>query len=626
MRRMSSADALPLRTGVSPEPSEAALAAPRLRRTPFLLVAALVAVLLAAFVALPGGGHGFDREAAAAAAGALRIEDGLQEAVRALDDAVRLDPSNAGIHSRRAALRAATGDLRGAARDYRVALILDPRLREAYIGRSSVRVQAGDLSGAAADIRAAIRLEPNDPFAHLQLASVLAFSGDIRAYRSELLLAAGLLEERGQTALAESTRALAGRRRPAQTEVALTAPRPADVISAERVLSSQYVGNPLPTALLNAAWQGARALAEQRGATVPAALAPLLTPFQPASEAALQRALDGLIEASARYVSRNEILYAAIEAMVASLHDNHTNYVRPEVRRLQEPGKSYGFGFLGIAAEGGRILVSEVIAGGPADLAGLRPGDLILDADRALGGERTSSDPRTVTVDRSGESLSLTLRPQPYDVQNLTSGLLDRDVGYIRLRQFDPPTEFSEDGLSFVERFDAAVEGLKARGARRWVLDLRGNPGGALTSAEVVAGRFGYNGVLDQEVYKTGAVRVDSGLGKGVSARAPLAVLVDQGSYSAAEVLAGALQDAGRARVFGTVTGGKVNGAAGVPIAGGILQVTVARIKVGPSLLSLDNVGVTPDEEVLLTRDDILRGRDPQLEAALRYLRSFRLP
>jgi len=624
MRRMSSGDALPL---ASPEHG-AAPAAPRPRRAPFLLAAALIAALLAAFLAFDDvGGRTFDRRASdAAVARALRDDDDIHDGLRALDEAVRLDPSSADAHSGRAALRAATGDLRGAARDFRVAVMLDPKRRDAYIGRSSVRVQSGDLAGAAADVRAAIRLDPMDPAAHLQLASLQAYSGDMAAYRAELLLAADLLVARGQGSLAESLRALAGRSAPAQTEVTLTAPRTADVITAERVLSGEYVGNPLPTALLNAAWQGARSLAEQRGATVPATLTPQITTLQLASEAAVQRALDGLIAASAGYVGRDELLYAAIEAMAASLHDNHTSYLRPEIRRLQEPGKAYGFGFQGIASEGGRILVSEVVAGGPADLAGLRPGDLILETTGGLQDETiTSSAPRTVTVERSGQSLSLTLRPQPFSVQNVTSRLLDGDVGYIRLRQFDQPTEFGPDGVSFVERVDAAIEGLKALGAKRWLLDLRGNPGGAIAGADVVAGRFGYNGVLDHEVYKTGAVRVDSGLGKGVSARAPLAVLVDQRSYSAAEVLAGALQDAGRARVFGTVTGGKVNGAAGVVIGGGVLRVTVARIQVGPRLLALDGVGVTPDEQVALTRADILAGRDPQLEAALRYLRSLRL-
>jgi carboxyl-terminal processing protease len=626
MRRMSSGDALPLQTVVPPDENTAG-AVPRLRRPPFLLAAALTAAILAAFLALNGSaGEPYDRRASSAAvARASEVDDDLQAALRALDDAVRLDPANAVAHSRRAALRAVTGDLRGAARDYRVAVILRPKSREAYLGRSSVRLQAGDLNGAIADLETAIRLDPEDPFAHLELASVRAYGGDIAAYGTEVLRAADLLERRGQTSLAQSVRAIAGRRPPEQTEVRLTAPRSADVVTAERVLSSQYVGNPLPTALLNAAWEGARSLAQQRGATVPDTLAPQITRLQSASEAAVQRALDALIEASAGYVSRNELLYAAIEAMAASLHDNHTSYLRPEIRRLQEPGKSYGFGFQGIASDGGRILVSEVVAGGPADLAGLRPGDVILETTDSLdSGRITSSEPRTVTVERSGQSLSLTLRPQPFSVQNVTSRLLDRDVGYIRLRQFDPPTEFGPDGVSFVERVDAAIEGLKALGAKRWLLDLRGNPGGAIAGADVVAGRFGYNGVLDHEVYKTGAVRVDSGLGKGVSARAPLAVLVDQGSYSAAELLAGALQDAGRARVFGTVTGGKVNGAAGAVIGGGVLRVTVARIRVGPRLLALDGVGVTPDEQVSVTRDDILAGRDPQLEAALRYLRSLR--
>ncbi len=276
-----------------------------------------------------------------------------------------------------------------------------------------------------------------------------------------------------------------------------------------------------------------------------------------------------------------------------------------------------------VVSETCAMVVVSPLAGSPAEGAGLRAGDRILEIDgTSTLGESVSSlvfevrgeagTDVTLTVERGSSELDITITRAVIDLREVDSELLDGGIGYIRL------TTFTDRATGvFREELGALLE----RGASSIVLDLRGNPGGFITTARGIASQFVPAGELLFTVESDGNVQrweSESG-GLAQSDAIPVVVLVDRGSASASEIVAGALQDTGRATILGERTFGKntVQIWNDLPNGGG-LRITTDRWFT-PDHNSAAPDGITPDV-VVSSPADPTGDADPQLDRALEIL------
>ena len=268
------------------------------------------------------------------------------------------------------------------------------------------------------------------------------------------------------------------------------------------------------------------------------------------------------------YVDRKAIdpekqTYAAIEGMLESLGDEgHTRFLTPEEREQNREGLSGTYVGIGVQLqdEEDQVVVATPIEGSPADEAGVESGDVVVAVDgESVRGEDISEVVRKVrgpegsavklTVLRGGEERVFDLERAEIEAPVVSWALIPRsDVALVRL------SSFSNDSA---EEIREAFEEARAAGARRFVLDLRDNPGGSLDQAVEMAGDFLEPGsvvyIRKEATGEREKVRVEDG---SEPTNAPLAVLVNEGSASSSEILAGALRDNGRATVVGERTFG----------------------------------------------------------------------
>jgi len=315
------------------------------------------------------------------------------------------------------------------------------------------------------------------------------------------------------------------------------------------------------------------------------------------------------------------LLDGAVEGMVEALGDEYAEYYDAQEFSALENALDGRFVGIGVVLEDTEVglTVQTVLPDSPAERAGLEPGEQIVEVD----GADVSDTPSDLVVDRvrgeEGSTVVLGLRGgsagdrevsvvrEQLEVPNTEARLLDGGVGYVALRQFTQGA-----GADVTQE----VRALLDEGAQALVLDLRGNPGGYLPAAIDVANVF----VSDAQVVRVGRDpetateyrAEDDALAPDV----PLAVLVDGGSASASEIVAGALQDLDRADLIGTTTFGKgtVQTITDLPDDRG-LKFTTDRYYT-PSGDSIDGVGIAPDRVV----EDGEGEDDPQLDAAQQTL------
>jgi carboxyl-terminal processing protease len=321
-----------------------------------------------------------------------------------------------------------------------------------------------------------------------------------------------------------------------------------------------------------------------------------------------------------------ELIEAAIEGMLVSL-DPHSGYLNPKKYRDMQVQTKGEFGGLGIEVtmEDGLVKVVSPIDDTPAYRAGIPAGDVIthINSEPVLGMSLSEAVERMRgPVDTS---IALTLRrpgeDEPIDVSMARAVITispvrwhsEGDVGYVRVTTFNEQTEAS---------LTEAVDALRAEvgeGMKGLVLDLRNNPGGLLEQAVGVADAF-----LDRgEIVSTRGRRSDSiqrfnsrqgDLAEG----APMVVLINGGSASASEIVAGALQDHGRAIVIGTRSFGKGSVQTIMPLPGhGAIRLTTARYYT-PSGTSIQAKGIVPDIEVRQSRVEVIDQGAARREADLR--------
>jgi carboxyl-terminal processing protease len=327
---------------------------------------------------------------------------------------------------------------------------------------------------------------------------------------------------------------------------------------------------------------------------------------------------------------------AAVEGVVASL-DPHSAFLTAaeyDEMRVNTAGSYSGVG-IEVSAQDGKVVVVSPIEGSPAARAGVRPGDVVL----AVDGQPVSPTKLNETIDRMrgnvGSHVRLTVgrsgEPEPlvFDlersevhVHTVRAEPLRGGYGYVRI------TQFSDSTPSDLDQALADLKAASAKPLRGLVLDLRGNPGGVLESAVSVADEFLEAGVIVRADGRTPDARfeMDATAGDAIGG-APLVVLVDGGSASGSEIVAGALRDHRRATLMGERTFGKGSVQTVIPLRDGqALKLTTSKYFT-PSGASIHERGIEPD--VVLADlpsgppDSVppSMGKDAAVQSALQYLR-----
>jgi len=325
----------------------------------------------------------------------------------------------------------------------------------------------------------------------------------------------------------------------------------------------------------------------------------------------------------------SELVQGAINGMIEALGDPYTTYLDPESSDLAWSAFEGSFEGIGavVGMEDGELTVVSPIAGSPAERQGIRAGDRILEID----GESTSGITLTEAVlkIRGPEGTVVTLlvlhrdETEPVEIE-ITREEISLDSVYLEMLPGDiARIQITYFSLRTDKEISSVLSDALSRGARAVIIDLRGNPGGILSTVVDVADEFLDSGIILYQADDEGNVidewEAHSG---GLAADLPLAVLVDGGSASGSEVLAGALQDHGRGPLIGTQTYGKGSVQLIHQLSdGSALYVTAARW-LTPDGHLIEGLGLTPDFEVPITDEDIAQGIDPQLERAIDYLQS----
>ncbi|GAB4441212.1 MAG: S41 family peptidase [Anaerolineae bacterium] len=323
--------------------------------------------------------------------------------------------------------------------------------------------------------------------------------------------------------------------------------------------------------------------------------------------------------------------YGAIRGSLSTLNDPYTIFLEPEPaakEKAQLEGQFGGIGAFVQQNEAGEIVLNPMREQ-PAEQAGLQDGDVLIAVDGVdLTPEMTVDDvvnkirgevgtPVTLTVRREGNNdpIDLVVTRAIIETPSADWRVLEQDptIGYIQL------TAFTE--RSNAEIIQALTE-LQEQGAESYVLDLRGNGGGLLDAAVDIASQFLGDGVVVREDRQNEGEREYGVRSGGKLLDAPLVVLVNGGTASASEIVAGALQDYDRATLIGEKTFGKGSVQLIYELSDkSRLHVTVAKWFT-PNRNQIDGAGLAPDVEVLFTEEDHANQRDPQLERAIEYLQN----
>jgi len=338
-------------------------------------------------------------------------------------------------------------------------------------------------------------------------------------------------------------------------------------------------------------------------------------------------------------VDDRELMNLAVRGMVAGL-DAHSAYLDPqevEDLRIDTEGNYSGIG-VEVSYEDGMIVVVSPIDGSPAAKAGLRTGDTIIaiDGHEVKAGSLADSAIRlrgapgtavSLTIERRGiaEPLHFVVQRGAIEVHSVRQAMLGPGYGYLRISHFSEttPADLEAAASSMRERAGGELQGL--------VLDLRNNPGGVLESGVAVADDFLQRGLIVSADGRAPDARFSMQATPGdVAAGAPMVVLVNGGSASAAEIVAAALRDNGRAGLIGRRTFGKGSVQSILRLSNGAALKLTTSYYYTPSGASIHERGIEPD--VILPRDDGANpaddpAADREVTAALDWLKAHpRLP
>jgi carboxyl-terminal processing protease len=327
-------------------------------------------------------------------------------------------------------------------------------------------------------------------------------------------------------------------------------------------------------------------------------------------------------------VDDTKMMQGAISGMMDSLGDPHSSYMDPTQYQQQlSPleGEYEGIGAW-IDTTGDYVVIIAPITGSPAEAAGLQSGDKVIAVD---GEDMTGIDGELVQkriLGPAGTDVTLTIvresEPQPFDVTitrakvtipSVEGEMLDQNIAYVQISTFAQNTD---------TELQNTLKSLLAQNPDGLILDLRYNGGGYLdTAIDVVSEFLPADQVAMYEEFGDGTRRTLTTSNKGTAKDIPLVVLVNEGTASASEITAGAIQDYGRGVLVGVKTYGKGSVQNWVPLQNdqGAIRVTIARW-LTPKERQINLVGLEPDYSVELTDEDMQNGIDTQLNKAIQLL------
>jgi carboxyl-terminal processing protease len=337
-----------------------------------------------------------------------------------------------------------------------------------------------------------------------------------------------------------------------------------------------------------------------------------------------------------RPLNNREQAYKAIEEMLASLDEPFTRLLRPEQYhnlQISTSGELSGVGLqININPENSHLEVVAPLADSPAEVAGVQPKDWIMSIDGVDSSTLSLDEAAAKMRGKVGTEVSLTLLPFGKELQEKKTVSLIREkislspvslnldthtgsipIGYIRLNQFS---------ANAAQEISNAITNLEKQGAKAYILDLRNNPGGLLQAGIEIARLWLDEGTIVYTVNRQG--NLDSFTSPGPALTdSPLVVLVNQGTASASEILAGALQDNQRATLIGEKTFGKglIQSLFELPDGAG-LAITVAKYET-PNHKDIHKLGIMPDqvvEQEPITYKEIGSDLDHQYQSAVAHL------
>jgi carboxyl-terminal processing protease len=322
------------------------------------------------------------------------------------------------------------------------------------------------------------------------------------------------------------------------------------------------------------------------------------------------------------------LMRASLNGMMIALDDPYTGYLDPDLARQWDVdlhGEYEGIGaWVDTSTE--FLTIISPMPGSPAEAAGLLAGDQVvaIDGDDMTGiagdialkrvlGPAGSKVVLTIERENVEEPFDVTIIRERIVIPNVIYEILDDNIAYLQLITFSE-TSYQDLVDALEEMFAEDPDGL--------ILDIRGNGGGYLHTAVNITSEFIEEGVILYEEYGNGARDIHEARSTdGIATEIPLVVLINEGSASASEILAGAVQDYERGILVGTTTFGK--GSVQLPITlkndQGTARITVARW-LTPNENHIQDIGLIPDEIVEITEEDFLAGEDPQLAKAIEIL------
>lgn len=319
------------------------------------------------------------------------------------------------------------------------------------------------------------------------------------------------------------------------------------------------------------------------------------------------------------------LMRGAISGMIQAMGDQHSSFMDPET--YEQANEELSGEYEGIGAyvdtTTDYLTITSPIPGSPAEKAGLKPGDKIIGID---GEDMTGIDGELVrkkvlgpagttvhlTVAREGEAepLEFEIVRDTIVIKSASGRMLENNIAYLQVTTFGDKT---------TPELLAVLDELMAQDPQGIILDLRNNGGGYLQTSVEVASQFIDDGVVLYEQYGDGTRNTYDVIPGGLATdtKIPMIVLINEGSASASEIVAGALQDSGRAQLVGVTSYGKGSVQNWIPLANeqGAVRVTIAKW-LTPDENTIHEIGLTPDVVVELTDEDFLAGRDPQLDVA----------
>ncbi len=354
-----------------------------------------------------------------------------------------------------------------------------------------------------------------------------------------------------------------------------------------------------------------------------------MSQMDPAEIAATLKLFRSMVVVKSQYVGNatgENLMTGAVKGLVNSLGDPYSVYMDPKMYKelmLETKGSFGGVGIvLGVKEK--MLTVVAPIESTPAEAAGILSGDQILriDAqdtkdmpiDEAVGKIRGPEGSQVkLLIQRAGqEPKEYLLTRATIQLKTVSGKILEEDIGYIRLSMFSETT-----GTDFIQK----LQELKSQGMKALILDLRNNPGGLIGESVKVAGQLVPKGPVVSVINKDGAREtLTSSLETPVG---PLVVLINGGSASASEIVAGAVQDTNTGKLVGVKTFGKGSVQRVVPLdSDSAVKVTIAQYHT-PKDRSIHGIGIEPDFVVEMPKDADTKA-DPQLDKALEVIKTLK--